>query len=812
MNALVQDLRYALRMLRRNPGFTAVAVLTLALGIGANTAIFSVLDAVLLRPLPYNHPQQLVKIYSRFTGIGLPKDENAVSAPEFLDYQHLNQSFSGIAALNGGAFNIGSEGSPQRVAGATVSPSLFKILGVQPRLGRTFLPEEGTPGHDHEVVLSYGLWQRAFGGQREVLGSTIRVDAVPMTVVGVMPKGFDYPDQSEVWTPLAFKPDDLTPDNRGNHGLDVLARTKPGLSYAQMRSDMDRVGETVIQQHPEYPYTKYGFGVITVPLLEETVGDVRASLWILMGAVGLVLLIACANVASLLLARASGRQKEIAVRVAIGAGPARLARQLLTESTVLALAGGLAGLAFTPWVLHALITLSATALPRVAGTRIDIWALAFTLAVSLATGVLFGLAPALRVRRVGSYDALKSGHTTEGAPSNRLRRALVMGEAALSVLLLAGAGLLLRSFMEVLKVNPGFQADEVLTVRVALPPVKYNKPEQIYPFYSGLIERIRALPGVLGAGAISSLPLSGQNFSGTATIDTHEVPIDDTTPEVDQRIVTPGYFEAMGIPLIRGRFFSDADWATAPPVAIVDETMVKTYWPHEDPIGRRIHIGDPKTKLPWLTVVGVVGHVHNRTLEAPSRTELYWPQAQDPFGIPAMGLAIRTAGDPMALAPTIQKVVQATDPDLPVYRVRTMSDAIGDSLARRGLAMILLAVFSGLALLLASVGIYGVTSYSVNQRQQEIGLRMALGARRAQVLGMVIGQGMRTTLVGLVFGLVAALALTRLMSSLLFDVRPADPMALGGAALLLSAIALLANFIPARRASKVDPMVALRYE
>jgi putative ABC transport system permease protein len=812
MDFLFSDLRYALRMLRRNPGFTAVAVVTLALGIGANTAIFSVLDAVLLRPLPYNHPQQLVKLYSRFTGIGLPNDENAVSAPEFLDYEHLNKSFSGIAALNGGAFNIGLEGSPQRVAGAAVTPSLFQILGVQPRLGRTFLAEEGTPGHDHEALLSYGLWQRAFGGRRDVVGSTIRVDAVPMTVVGVMPNGFDYPDQSEIWTPLALTPNDLTPDNRGNHGLDVLARIKPGLSFAQMRSDMDRVGETIIQQHPDYPYTKYGFGVITVPLLEETVGDVRASLWILMCAVGLVLLIACANVASLLLARASGRQKEIAVRVAIGAGPGRLARQLLTESIVLALLGGLAGLALTPWVLHGLITLSSSALPRVEGTRIDFWALAFTLIVSLVTGVLFGLAPALRARRAGSYDALKSGRTTQGSPSNRLRRALVMGEAALSVLLLAGAGLLMRSFVEVLKVDPGFRPEGVLTLRVALPQAKYSKREQLRAFYSSLLDRIQSLPGVLGAGATSSLPLSGQNFSGTATIDTHEVPMEDTTPEVDQRIVTPGYFQAMGIPLIRGRFFSDADSTTAPPVAIVDETLVKTFWPHADPIGRRIHIGDPKTKLPWMTVVGVVGHVHNRTLEASSRTELYWPQAQDPFGMPAMGLAIRTSGDPMALAPTVQKVVAAADPDLPVYRVRTMSDVVGESMARRRLAMILLAVFSGLALLLASVGIYGVTSYSVNQRQQEIGLRMALGARRTQVLGMVIGQGMGTTLTGLGFGLVAALALTRLMTSQLFDVRPADPIALGGAALVLSVVALLANYIPARRAAKVDPMVALRYE
>jgi len=812
MAALTQDVRYAARMLRKNPGFTIVAVITLALGIGANTAIFSVLDAVLLRPLPYPQPQQLVKLYSRFTGIGLPNDQNAVSAPEFRDFEQLNKSLGAIAAISGGAFNLGLQGSPQRIAGAAVSPSLFHILGVEARLGRTFLPEEAQPGHDHEVLLGYGLWTRAFGARPDVIGSTVRVDAVPMTVVGVMPPGFNYPDQSEIWGPLAFSPDDLSPNNRGNHGLDVLARIKPGLSSAQLRTDMDRVGKTMIEQNPSYPYTKYNFGVIVVPLLEETVGDVRASLWVLMAAVGLVLLIACANVANLLLVRASGRQKETGVRVALGASPGRLVRQLLTESTLLALFGGLAGLALTPWVLHGLIALSAESLPRVVGTRIDGWALAFTLAVSLATGVLFGLAPALQLRRAETFDVLKTGRGTQSGASSRLRRAFVMGEAALSLILLAGAGLLLRSFVQVLKVDPGFHPEGVLTMRIALPDAKYARPEQIRAFYRGLLDRIQSLPGVLGAGANTSLPLSGQNFSGTATIDTHEVPFDDTTPEVDQRLVTPGYFKAMGIPLIRGRFFNEDDSTSAPPVAIVDETMVKTYWPHEDPIGQRIHIGDRNTALPWMTIVGVVGHVRNRTLEARSRTELYWPEDQGPFASSSMGLAIHTAGNPMALATTVQKVVAAMDPDLPVYRVRTMNEMMGESMARRRLALILLAVFAGLALALASIGIYGVTSYSVNQRQQEIGLRMALGARQSDVLGLVITQGMSLTLAGLGIGLLAALGLTRLMASLLFAVRPADPLALGGAAVLLTAVALLATFIPARRATKVDPMVALRYE
>src|SRR5215472_18407089 len=504
MNTLIADLRYGLRVLSKNPGFTVVAVLTLALGIGANTAIFSVLDAVLLRPLPYSEPQQLVKLWSRFTGIGLPNDQNDVSAPEFRDFQQLNQSFSDIAAINGGTFNIGLQGSPARVVGATVSPSLFHILGVQASLGRTFLQEEGEPGHDHEVLLGYGLWKRAFGARPDVIGSTIRIDAVPMTVVGVMPAGFDYPQQSEIWGPLSFSPDDLSPNNRGNHGLEVLARIKPGLSFAQVRTDMDRMGETIIEQNPSYPYAKYGFGIILVPLLEETVGDVKASLWVLMAAVGLVLLIACGNVANLLLVRASGRQKETAVRVALGAGPGRLARQLLTESTFLALIGGLAGLAVTPWVLHGLVVLSASALPRVVNTRIDLWALAFTLLVSLLTGILFGLAPALQVRRAGSYAVLKTGRTTQSGPSNGLRRALVVGEAALSLILLAGAGLLLRSFVQVLKVDPGFRPEGVLTMQIALPDAKYSKPEQISSFYHNLLASVQRLPGVESAGAASA--------------------------------------------------------------------------------------------------------------------------------------------------------------------------------------------------------------------------------------------------------------------------------------------------------------------
>ena len=810
MRVLIQDLLFALRQMGRRPGFTAVVVLTMALGIGANAAIFSVLDAILLRPLPYNQPEQLIKVWTRFTGIGQPNDQNWVSAPEFRDLQELNRSFSDLAAIGSGSVNLGVKGSPQRVVGASVSPSLFNMLGAQPLIGRAFLAEEAQPGRDHEVVLSYGLWRRVFGGNPNVVGSTIDIDGVPTSVVGVMPAGFAYPDETEIWGPLAFSSADLSEDSRGGHAYEVLGRIKPGLSLAQVQSDMDRVGRTIIEQHKSYPYEKYGFGIILHPLLEETVGDVKTSLMVLMAAVGLVLLIACANIANLLLARSTERQQEMETRMALGASGWRLARQLLTESVTLAFVGGFVGLAITPWVLKGLVAIAADSLPRAVHTSVDVRVLALSAVVSLATGILFGLAPALQAARKENFDGLKSGRSTEGRRPKRLRATLVICETALSLLLVAAAGLLLRSFAQILKVDPGFRPDGVLTLRLALPDAVYSKPEQVRGFYNELIERVQRLPGVQFAGAVSGLPLTGQGGSGTTTIDSQSVPMEDTTPEADQRVVSPGYFRAMGISLVRGRFFEARDSDTAPPVTVVDESLAQTYWPNQDPIGKRLHPGGRQSQTPWVTVIGVVRHVRNRTLEARSRVEVYWPENQRPSR--GMTLAVLASGNPMNLAPTIQREVGAIDPDLPVYRVRTMTEVMGDSLQRRRLALILLAVFAGLALLLAGVGIYGVTSYGVAQRQREIGLRMALGADRGQVMRMMIRRGMGTIAVGLALGVILALSLTRLMSGLLFAVRASDPLALGGAALLLTAAALFAIVIPARRAAKLDPMVALRNE
>jgi predicted permease len=810
MSVLMQDFRFAVRQMAKRPGFAAVVVLTMALGIGANAAIFSVLDAVLLRPLPYSQPERLVKVWTRFTGIGLPNDQNWVSAPEFRDFQQLNHSFSDLAAMGSGAVNLGVKGSPQRVVGASVSPGLFGMLGTQPMIGRSFLAEEGQPGHDHEVVLSYGLWKRVFGGSPSVVGSTVDIDGVPTSVVGVMPEGFSYPDQSEIWGPLAFSPDDLSENSRGGHGLEVLGRIKPGLSLAQVQSDMDRVGKTMIEQHASYPYQKFGFGVILRPLLEETVGDVRPSLIVLMAAVGLVLLIACANIANLLLARSTERQQEMETRMALGAGGGRLARQLLTESVVLALAGGLVGVAITPSMLRGLAAIAAKSLPRAIHTAVDARSLALTVVVSLATGILFGLAPALQAAGKRRFDRLKAGRSTEGRQPRRLRSALVVCETAFALMVVAGAGLLLRSFAEILKVDPGFRPEGVLTLRVALPDAVYSKPEQVRAFYTQLLDRVQSLPGVASAGAVSALPLSGQGGSGTTTVDTQSVPLEATTPEADQRVATNDYFKAMGISVIRGRSFEPRDSATGPPVAIVDESLAQTYWPNQDPIGKRLHVGGRAGNAPWATIVGVVRHVRNRTLEARSRVEVYWPEAQRPAS--GMTLTISTAGNPMDLAATIQREVASIDPDLPVYRVQTMTEVMGDSLERRKLALILLGVFAALALVLAAIGIYGVTSYSVAQRKSEIGVRMALGADRGQVFSMLLRSGLAPIALGLGLGLVLALSLTRLMSGLLFAVRAYDPLALGGGALLLLASALLAIFIPARRATKVNPMVALRYE
>ena len=814
MNTFWQDIRYAIRGLVRNPGFALVTVVTLALGIGANSAIFSVVNTVLLKPLPYRNPSGLVKVWTRFTGIGLPNDQNWFSPPEFRDLSEQNRSFSAVSVLSPSTFNLGlGGGNPQSVTGAAVSPALFAILGINPRLGRPFLPEEAQQGRDRVVILGYGLWQRGFGGDPQVIGKEVIIDGRGCQIIGVMPKGFDYPSPSELWMPQVFVPADFAPDNRGNHGYEVLARLKPGVSLAEARQAMAALSKSIIEQHREYPYQRFGFALLLHPLLEETVSDVKTSLWVLMGAVGFVLLLVCANVAGLLLVRSTARQKEIAIRVALGAGTRRIIRQLLCESLVLSLFGGLLGLLLTPLLLQLIVSLSATALPRVVSTQIDLGALVFTFFVAVGTGILFGLAPALEAGRGLYHETLKEGgrSSSEGRTSQRLRRLFVVAEAGLAVLLLAGSGLLLRSFVKLLAVDPGFRPEGVLTMQVSLPNATYAKPEQQRAFFQELVSRVEHLPSVEAAGAISDLPLSGPGNSGTATVDSRAVPADQASPETDYRAVTPGYFQAMGISLISGRYFDERDTDSAPPVGIIDETMASTYWPNQDPVGQRIKLGGVGSKQPWMTIVGVVRHVHYRTLEARSRVQLYWPEAQRPTGF--MSLAIRTStADPRSLAPAVERLVLGIDPQQPVDHVLTMQEVMADSLARRRLTLTLLGIFAGGAMLLAALGIYGVTAYMVTQRQQEIGLRMALGASRTAVLRLVIRQGMSLLAAGLAAGLVLSFALMWVLSSLLFAVRPYDPVSLAAAAAALALVALLACSIPAWRATRVDPLVALRYE
>lgn len=810
----LHDLKQGLRALHRACAASLTSVIVLALGIGASTALYTVVDGVLMKPLPYPDSERVMSVDIRLTGIGNPDDRAQMSPPEFMDLRRFEDSFSASTAYVSLGYNLRVGELPERISGAAATPEFFGVLGVAPQLGRAFAAEDGEQGNENVVVLGHALWQRAFGADPSVIGRSVNVNGNPSTVIGVMPEGFDFPAGAEAWAPLAFSNQQLSPRFRGFHYLRVLGRLKSEIGIEQARADMERVSTQIIEGTPEYEYEELNFAVLVRPLLEEFVGDVRPALTLLAGAVALVLLIACANVANLMLVRATGRAREIGVRTALGATRLRLIRQLLAESLLLSAAAAAVGLGVASFIVRVIAELGGGSFPRLQEAGVDFSILGFTALVAVATALAFGIVPALQASQLATYDSLKEGARSlgSGRATQRLRRAFVTGQIAISLALLCGAGLLIKSFMKLQEINPGFRPEGVVTMRVDLPAERYRDAAPIRGFVDDLLRRIEATPGVQYVGATTALPLTNMGFSGTITVDTDAVVLEATTPEADLRMVTADYFEAMGTELVLGRFFDEGDREASEPVAIVDETLAQTYWPNESAIGQRVRQGGRQAtqQRPWRTVVGVVRHTRNRTLEAPSRVQMYQPFAQAPQ--PQMGIAIRTEIDPAALASDIQRTVAAIDPDQPIFDVRPMSRLVADSVGRRKLVLLLMASLASIALTLASVGVYGVVSYTVALRSNEIAVRFAMGATRGNVLGMVIGQSLRVIGLGVVAGLVVTVLLTRLMSAQLFDVAPTDIPNLAVMSIALMVVALVASAVPAMRASRMSPVAALREE
>lgn len=797
METIIKDIRYGIRGLIKRPGFTTVAVLTLALGIGANSAIFSVLNAVLLRPLPYADADRIVRIEETEGNGGM-----GVSPPNLLDFQQQNQTFESIAGYARGSFILTGAGEPLRVHSCEISADLFSVLGVKPLIGRSFLAADERPGQDRVALISHGLWQSRFGGNHALLNQQITLDGLSYTVAGVMPKGFEFPIQSErveIWTPLE-QPEDLA-QLRSAHYLDVVGRIKAGVSLAQARADLDAIASRIAQQYPKEVSGK----TTVVPLKQDLVGQSQPYLLMLAGAALLVLLIAVANVASLTLARAAERQKEMALRTALGASKSRIVRQLLTESLILSFVGGLAGVTLAGWSTGLLAAIAPGDLPRFQSIYVDGRVLLFALGLSVISGILLGLIPAWRSANADLQVRLKEGETrSASAPRQALRKALVVSEVTLALVLLCGAGLLIRTLWKLNSVNPGFDPDNVLVGELVLPTTKYRDAGRQTIFFQQLIERIKASPGIESVGGTSSLPLSGTNMVFFASVEGRA----NSTLPASFRSVSPDYFRTMRIPLLKGRWFEDRDTAQSQPVVVINETMARQISPnYEEALGKRIKHG---FKNQVAEVVGVIGDVKYAGLDQQTRPEMYAPFAQRAW--PFMRIVARSNSDPSLVAAAIREAVRAIDPDQPVDKMMTMSSVVSASFVGRSFYMQLLGTFAALAFILASVGIYGVVSYSVAQRTREIGIRVALGARRSDVLGLVLKEALRLTALGVGLGLIGAFAATRVLRSLLFEVRPTDPATFIFLSLLLTLVALLASYIPARRATKVDPLVALRYE
>jgi putative ABC transport system permease protein len=809
IETFIQDLRYALRQLRRNPGFTAVAVLTLALGIGANTAIFSVVYATLFRLLPFKDPGRLVYVWSAEKARGIP--QSTVSVPDFLDWRRENRVFAGLAARSGGNFNLSGGTEPFEVRGLYVTADFFSVLGVQPILGRTFSPDEEVWGKNGVVILSHRLWTRAFGRDPAVLNRQVTLDAQSYTVIGVMPAAFSSPEPDvELWVPLSPPPG--VPLGRDQRFLRVIARLEPGVTFERAQSDMNTLTRSLEQSYKE----DQGVTAYLVPIEEQLLGKVRPALLALLGAVGFVMLIACVNLVNLLLARAATREKEFAIRRALGASRARVFRQSLTESLVLSLSGGVLGVGLANWGLGPLRTLVADEIPRAQDIGLQAGVLWFALGLVLVTGIVLGLIPALASFRTQPNQIIKEGGWSPGtsARGGRLRDILVVAEAALALVLLVGAGLLLSSFRHLLEVNPGFDPERVLTFEVSLPSTKYRENSPRVSFFAQLLEHVRVLPGVKSTGATLTLPLGGggrywMNFE----IEGNPQPENrQFLPIVNFVEVTPGYFSAMGIPMLKGRPIADADAENRPLVAVINATLARRFFSDADPIRKRIRMGSGP-ESPWLTIVGVCGDTVDSHLADEKFPQVYSPYAQAVQGAASdMVVAVRTGSDPSALAAAVREQVRALDKDQSVADMQTMRSVVGESLTVPRLDTLLVAAFASLALLLAAIGIYGLLSYAVAQHTKDIGIRMALGAERRDVLNLVVGRGLRLTLMGVAIGIVSALGLTRFLSSLLYGVEPTDPLTFVAVSLILTAVALAASYIPARRAAKVDPMVALRCE